>query len=193
VTGAGEIESDFKCTFDRVGKNFCLQRDIKFPKSDLDLNGVAISNLVTSPNGWGYVFNTTDNAYHFYDMSVGCNSTCQVTYQTCQYGCNPTTGSCLSSPTTFQSKQWIDSLMEMLNGIAPDPASKATVWTVLLIVLMTLITLLSKKWEAGVISGFAWSLLGVITTWYPIWVGIVFIVLTGIMLAGIITRRFTPA
>lgn len=189
VTGAGSISTDFKCTFDRVGKSICAIQNIKFPKSDLELNGVSISNLVTSPSNWGYVLNTTDNAYHFYDLSVGCNSTCQVSYQVCQYGCNPITGLCKSSSTTFQAKQWIDTISEMINGLAPDPASKASIWTILVIAFLTLITVLTKKWEAGAISGLAVALLGVIVTWYPIWVGIVFIVLTGLMLAGIVSKR----
>lgn len=189
VTGAGSISTDFKCTFDRVGKSICAIQNIVFPSSDLSLNGVSISNLVTSPSNWGYVLNTTDNAYHFYDLSVGCNSTCQVSYQVCQYGCNPITGLCKSSSTTFQAKQWIDTISEMINGLAPDPASKASIWTILVIAFLTLITVLTKKWEAGAISGLAVALLGVILTWYPIWVGIVFIVLTGLMLAGIVSKR----
>jgi hypothetical protein len=55
--------------------------------------------IFTEPTAWQYTVDTQNPQYYrFYDISYQCDLNCQIGYQFCQYGCNPETGFCYSTP-----------------------------------------------------------------------------------------------
>ena len=189
-TQVGTFTKYFTCDFNNAGKSVCVGGGniLAWKKSDLDLYGLTIDNRITSPPEWNYAFDGSN--YNFYDLSVTCDKSCLVTYKQCQYGCNVATGTCSNSPTSTSIKGLQESAVEFFNALAPDPLSKATYWTFGLMVWLVLITVLTKKWEAGALSGLGWALLGSIIAWYPWWSGIVFVVLATVFMANLVTKRY---
>lgn len=183
------LDVDYYCTPEKASstKRECIH-GIAVPKAEIGTQ-TANNFLTTIPDNWEY---HEDNIYYyFHDISIQCDLNCDVNVEYCEYGCNDETGFCHKNPMSGggQMKNVLDSWVNLFNQLAPDPYSKAFIWIISLFVVIVSVAYTIKSWELGAVSGIAWAVLGVIVGWLPIWVGIVFIVLTAILIAKLFSHH----
>ncbi len=83
------IDTTYRCALDTAGTSECIE-GVSIPTASIDVVGSIPVNWINNIDGANTVFQ---------DVSVSCSQGCNITYEFCQYGCNPSTKTCNSEPS----------------------------------------------------------------------------------------------
>lgn len=193
------LDVDFTCGISNANTRSCVSGISITPSNFLTLStpftttnqsGVAPPPiLITNPSSWAYVIES-DDSYTFSDLSVLCDSTCNITTQFCTYGCNIITGYCNSQVTAPQTqlKNSLGGFSEFLNSTFPDMNSRMLVVLSITISVVVAITYIlnkvnhSSNWQISLGAMIVMILTAAFVGWFDPLVTILFCIVAGYIL-----------
>lgn len=173
------VDADYYCGLDNRGERECISGAVVPTTPDL-------VGVTTLPDTWEGITNTDGN-YVYYDVSLICDTLCNITYEYCEYGCNAETGFCHHAPTEAagQIKGWMDAIAQMWWTFFPNIAASTLGWILLSLGLSVALGALVGKEAAGQIflgsmmaMVGAGAVVGVVINWFSL----AFIIVSGFVL-----------
>jgi hypothetical protein len=187
VGGYDEASFTAKCSQQNAGKHICVNGYYVL-RSQLPA-GVTANDFIVYPNGWKYSSNAS--VYDFYDVSVYCSLSCNLTYSYCQYGCDAISGLCVGTQydVTSQIEAFLpDWLRWMLQSFV--------LWTFFALAIGAVLTYIPAKIsnhaqptpQIGVAGMFVVYLIGIPLGFIDPIIGLMILIGLGLALAKFITQ-----
>lgn len=120
---------------------------------------------------------------HYFDVAVKCKDevSCKPEYEFCQYGCY--NGLCKQEPISsgYEAGTTLQNQYNQVLAFFPTPELKMVAWSVLVLLAMAGLTLMSHKWQLGMIAALILVLIGTALTFYPVWIGFAVIIISALV------------